>query len=131
MSEGIKKFEELARTDAAFREKLKAAMEKYSGEESEKAVFENVLVPLAAEYGISATYDEFRAYLEGISDQEMSSDEVKQVAGGVTKGGGANACFIVGLGGGAVYSDENGGTVCLGVGIGDAAEACVTKGYGF
>ena len=46
MNEGLKKMEELLRTDTAFQEKLKAAMESYTGEQKEEAVFNAILVPL-------------------------------------------------------------------------------------
>lgn len=49
MNQELKKFEELFKTDAGFQEKLKAAMYTYAGEQTEQAVFEAVLVPLAAE----------------------------------------------------------------------------------
>ena len=47
MNEGIKKFEELQRTDETFQAKLKAAVESYTGENTEEAVFNGVLVPVA------------------------------------------------------------------------------------
>ena len=91
MSEGILKFRELMQTDKAFQSKLEAALENYKGEKTEKAVFEAVLTPLAQEYGISATFEE---YLDAISDQELSLDELNQVAGGTAK---TNNCSVVGL----------------------------------
>ena len=47
MNEGIRKFVELQRTDETFQAKLKAAVESYTGENSEEAVFNGVLVPVA------------------------------------------------------------------------------------
>jgi len=35
MNEGLKKFEVLLKTDTAFQEKLKTAMENYTGEQTE------------------------------------------------------------------------------------------------
>ena len=58
----IIKFRELLLTDTEFQEKLRKASEAYKGEKDEKAVFDNVLTPLAKEYGLSATYEEFREY---------------------------------------------------------------------
>jgi hypothetical protein len=39
----------------------------YTGEKDEKAVFDNVLVPLAGEYGLSATYEEFKEFADALS----------------------------------------------------------------
>ena len=77
--DGIKKFVELMNTDEAFQAKLKEALAKYDGEKTEEAVFQNVLAPLASEYGITATIEEYKDY---ISDGELSTDELEQVAGG-------------------------------------------------
>jgi len=82
MSEGIKKFEELMKTDEVFKEKLKKAMDSYDGEKTQEAIFDAVLTPLAEEYGISATIEELKQYSEC---QELSEDEMNQVAGGVFK----------------------------------------------
>ena len=59
----LMKFRELMFTDADFQEKLKKAGEAYTGDKSEKAVFDNVLIPLAKEYGLSATFEEFKEYI--------------------------------------------------------------------
>jgi phosphoribosylamine--glycine ligase len=50
MNEGIKKFEKLLRTDESFQAKLKAAVESYTGEKNEEAVFNGVLLPVAKDY---------------------------------------------------------------------------------
>ena len=57
------RFRNLLMNDAGFQEKFRKAAEKYTGGQDEKTVFETLLLPLAQEYGLSATYDEFKAYL--------------------------------------------------------------------
>jgi len=132
MNEGLKKFEELLKTDAAFQGKMKAAMENYTGERTEQAVFEAVLVPLAQEYGIAASFEEYKEYINHISseDRELSEDEIDQVAGGKVSAGGLVAMFCntfgfgIGAGGGS-----DGGGACAGVGFGGGGTTvCVTLG---
>ena len=117
------------KTDAAFQEKLKAAMESYTGEQSEEAVFEAVLVSLAKQYGISASFEEYKEYVANISteDRELSQDEVDQLAGG-TKGIGigSTACLGIGVGLGGNYASST--SVCAIVSIGSGADACVVEG---
>ena len=87
------KFRELLNTDTEFQDKLRKAAESYTGEPGDKAVFENLLIPLAKEYGLSATFEEFVEYLKafmGGGEAELSEDELAMVAGG--KG----ICFVVG-----------------------------------
>ena len=103
MNEGMEKFRKLLLTDEDFRNKLKAAVESYTGEKTEEAVFNNVVVPFAAQYDITATYDEFKAYLEHLAaeDTEMNKDEVSQVAGGSKDrifGLGGDICAYIGAG---------------------------------
>jgi len=130
MNEGLKKMEELLRTDTAFQEKLKAAMESYTGEQKEEAVFNAILVPLAKEYGISASFDEFKEYIQNVlnEDRELSDDEVNQVAGG-TKGGGLGIgnCIGVGIGAGG-GAGESGCGICAGLGIGSGDYQCAGSG---
>ena len=87
------KFRELLNTDTAFQDKLRKAAESYTGEPDDKAVFDNLLIPLAGEYGLSASYEEFVEYLGafmGDGGSELSEDELAMVAGG--KG----ICFVIG-----------------------------------
>ncbi len=100
MNEKISKLCELAKTDAAFQEKLKAAAENYKGAEKEEDIFNTVLAPLTAEYGISMTFDEFKAFQAELAEENgpLSDDEVMQVAGGKNTGMGAGACVILGIG---------------------------------
>ena len=136
MSEGISKFRELLLTDKEFQAKLKAAAEKYDGEQTEEAMFEGILVPLASEYGISATLDELKAYQDSFNDPEMSSDELQQVAGG-SKGDweiygfGGTLCIYggVGIGGSGGGGAQSG---CLVIGGSNTAGGGMSEclGYG-
>ena len=100
MNEGIKKFEELLRTDESFKAKLQAAAEAYTGEENEEAVFNGVLLPVAKEYGISASYEELKDYIGNLAstDEIMDEEELKQIAGSKGGGFGAGVCYGVGIG---------------------------------
>ena len=118
------KFRELLNSDIGFQEKLKKAAEEYTGDQNEKAVFDNLLMPFAEKYGLSASYEEFSEFiraLSGGSDGELSEDELAQVAGG--KGSGGFLCGGIGVGLGRTNET---GDYCVvgGVGLG----ACVVEG---
>lgn len=89
-------------------------------------MFENVLLPVGKEYGLSATYEEYKEYIgsfAGTSDSELSEDELTQIAGG--KGDGAILCAIAGLGiGHTKLESDTAGCFVLGVGAG----ICVYEG---
>ena len=130
MNEGLEKFRELLLTDETFQKKLQDAAASYTGEQTEGAVFNNVLAPLAAQYGIRATYDEFKEYIVNLSTQEMSSEELAQVAGGDKfNGGGVGFATCKGIGGGAGGgAGENSGGACLIIGVGWNKIVCLTVG---
>ena len=113
------KFRDLLSSDPEFREKFKKAAQVYSGEQDEKAVFDNLLLPLTKEYGLSATYEEFKSYIgtfAGDAESELSEDELSQVAGG--KNSGYGLCF--GVGGGDLFGtseDDYYRLICGGVGL--------------
>ena len=94
MNDGFNKMKELLLSDEEFRGKLKAAYEAYKGDQTDESVFNEVLVPLAAEYGITATYDEYKEYIRSVpDDEELSPEELDQVAGGdKMKGFGGAVC---------------------------------------
>lgn len=120
----IFKFRELVLTDSEFQEKLRKATEAYTGEMDERSVFDNVLTPLAGEYGLSATYEEFREFagaFSGGTDGELSEDELTQVAGG--KGKGVYLCL--GLGAGFGTTDNPCDSCMI---IGAALGVCVAAG---
>jgi hypothetical protein len=69
--------------DLSCKQKFRKAAEAYTGEKDEKTIFDNVLTPLAKEYGLSATFEEFKEYAGAFScgtDGELSEDELSQVA---------------------------------------------------
>ena len=129
MKTDIQKFADLFRTDETFRNKLKEAMDAYTGERTEEAVFNNVLDPVAKEYGISATFDDYKDYIEQLGNQEMNKDELTQVAGGKISGGGIGAfdCTVIGLGAGAGGGSGSFG-FCVILGAGEGMAACFTVG---
>lgn len=137
--EDLKKFREMLLTDTDFQEKFRKAAESYTGEPEEKAIFDSLLNPLAQEYGLSASYEEFHEYIEsfvGGIDGELSEDELAQVAGGKDGGGLAWLKCIalgVGAGGGGAMSDAPGGYyfgtgLCLGIGAGIGKVSCSGEG---
>ncbi len=127
------RFAQLLNTDAGFQEKLRKAAENYNGEKDEKSVFENVLLPLGKEHGLSASYEEFSSFMKSLnsSEAELSDDELEQVAGGKMKVNGAGAGYIecasigFGFGGGIGMT---GGGACFGVGWGNSNVACALAG---
>ena len=138
MSEGISKFRELLLTDSEFQDKLRTAAETVDGGQTAEEVFSNILSPLAAQYGITATFDEFKEYIRNLSDdsEKMSEEELQQVSGGEGKGVGVSACYAaigVGFAGGSDFYDDdpnkNRYAGCIVIGAGQGASACVGKGY--
>ena len=127
MNKDLVKFRELLLTDQGFQSKLKDAASAYTGEQTEEAVFNNILVPVAAEYGIAATYEEFKDYIKELSDSEMSKDELIQIAGGKTGGLGIAGCYVIGGGTGAGAGSGSGG-VCLLFGVGWGYYNCTGEG---
>lgn len=123
------KFQELVTTDEKFREKLQTAIENYKGEQTEEAIFEQVLVPLAKEAGFSATYKEFQEFKESFANKEASEEELGQIAGGKDgNGAGATACLGIGAGAGLVGGENGNAQICMAVGIGFGAGICFVKG---
>ena len=132
--ENMEKFRELLLTDKEFQDKLKTAAEAYTGDQTEEDIFNKVLVPMAAEYGIYATYDEFKAYLSKITSGEMSQEELKQVAGGSkdswsTYGAGMGVCYYFGIGMGAT-STGNSTIACIVIGGSNGLEGGGCLSYG-
>ena len=129
----IIKFQELLNSDSEFREKLSKAAEVYAGGTNGREVFDNLLLPLAQEYGLSATYDEFSEYVSaaGKADSELSEDELAQIAGGKGGGIGVGECLSLGFGfgaGGASTGDDWGGGVCVLIGAGIGIFECIGPG---
>ena len=129
MNHDLEKFRTLLLTDTDFQKKLLAAAETYAGEWTEESFFNAVLVPIASEYGITATFDEFKEYKSGLENAEMSKDELQQIAGGKLDGGGAGytSCDGVGFGFGATGS-AGGGGACFIIGGGKGTVSCLLIG---
>ncbi len=121
------KFRDLIASDPEFQEKFRKAAEAYKGPQDEKSVFENLLQPLGKEYGLSATYEEFKEFtgaFTGEAGGELSEDELEQVAGG--KNSGIGLCAGIGIGdlfgedkdpsGYRVACQVVGASICLGAG---------------
>ena len=127
MHEGIKKFTELLHSDEAFRAKLTAAAENYTGEKTEEAIFSNILVPVAAEYGISVPYEEFQKFSSASKLQPLDDNELNQVAGGKAGGVVCLTCKGVGVGSGAGGGEGTGGACAL-LGFGWNTVVCGGQG---
>ena len=117
MSKDIKEFVEMIKNDTAVQEKIKKAVEGYTGDKTDEAVWEAVLAPIASEAGFDVTLNDYMAYVDEIkASGELSDDEMAQIAGG------AGFCFLIGGSGGAEASarkrDGCGACAFLGVGIG-------------
>ena len=129
--EDLNRFRSLLLSDEDFQEKLRKAAAEYTGGKDEKSVFDNLLLPLAQEYGLSASYEEFKEYVSAFTDGtdgELSDDELEQVAGGKDAGGlGVGACL--GLGGGVgIGAGAEGGGVCFIAGVGWNSYKCAFVG---
>lgn len=136
--EDLLKYRDLLLNDSDFQKKFLAAAEKYDGDRDEKAVFDKVVLPLGKEYGLSATYEEFKEYTDTFASKasaELSEDELAQVAGGKGGGLGIGKCMLFGAGiggGGAVEKSQYGYTpgfgLCLGIGAGVGKYGCAGSG---
>lgn len=113
MKQNFQKFMELVNSDEAIQKKLEEAVKNYTGEQTEQAAFENIVVPVAAEAGLPFTMEDFKQ-----SVHELTPDEMNQVAGGRSIG----TCHGMGVGWGMPdISEENGteiGVDCFFIGIG-------------
>lgn len=109
MEKDCKKFLEIIKKDEALQKKLEEAAKNYKGEQTEEAVFEQVIAPIAREADVSFTLDDLKQ-----SVQELDSDEMEQVAGGWGQGG----CGILGAGVGGAASKEEGFGLCFLIGAG-------------
>lgn len=84
-----------------------------------------MLIPVAGEYGITASFDEFRTYIGQLNDQELNTDEISQVAGGGPKGFGYEVCIYIGYG---IGGTSSGGCMIVGGTSGGTFDACIVEG---
>jgi len=122
MKKEFTQFMDMVKNDELLQKKLEEAGRSYTGAQSETEVFEQIVAPIAKNAGYDFTLEDMKQSL-----QELSLDEMSQVAGGW--GFGAGACKDAGLG--ISFADsENGGAFCLVIGSGDGAVACAGEGVG-
>lgn len=77
----VEKFEELLRTDEGLQQKMREAMAAYKGDKAdERAVFDAVIAPLAAEAGLPFTFEDSIDRVE--SGSGLSNEELADIAGG-------------------------------------------------
>ena len=87
MNQDLQNFNILLEKDTKLQEKVKSAAENYGGEKTQKAIYTNVLIPIAEEAGFHFTWEDIQEYALQISSsiQDLNGDEMDQVAGaGVT-----------------------------------------------
>ena len=136
MGKNVEKFVEILQNDLSLQEKIKAAIENYSGEQTTEASFQNVLQPIVKEQGCDFTLEDMQEYIKdkATSMQVLSKDEMDQVAGG-GGGFGATACASLGIGiGGQAEPCPNDPSsceefgFCLVIGLGTGVGACAVPG---
>lgn len=89
--ENVGRFEELLKSDEALQAKFAELGKAFEGTDADdRALFEGILAPLAAEAGLPFTYEEGVAYAS--QGKELSDDELDAVAGGFS------VCYIIGGG---------------------------------
>ena len=109
-AENVAKFEELLRSDEALKTKLDALAAAFEGDASdEKALFEAVIAPLAAEAGLPFTFEEGK---DGYADRELDDAELEAVAGG------DGFCFLLGGSTGVEAECREPGYACAFLGVG-------------
>ena len=133
MSDNMGKLMKLLMTDEALQQKVKAAAENYTGEQTEEAVFGAVLAPLAEEQGLPVTFEEYRALTEKVRTGEASEDELLQAAGGADysriNGGGVGMSSCSGMGFGiGLTAGAKGGALCIVMGGGFGGSFCLVVG---
>lgn len=113
--DNVIKFEELLREDEALRAKLEAATAAYVGDKSdEKAVFEAVVAPLAADAGLPYTYEEGK---EASFRRDLDEAELMVVAGGDW-----GFCILIGVSDHPDTECREPGYACAYIGVGAGGE---------
>ena len=133
MSGNMEKLIQLLMTDEVLQQKVKAAAESYTGEQTPEAVFEAVIAPLAEEQGLPVTFEEYRALTEKVRTGEASEDELLQAAGGADysriNGGGVGMSSCTGMGFGiGLTAGAKGGALCIVLGGGFGDSFCLAAG---
>ena len=93
----INQFEEMLRSDETLQAKLAEAEKAFAGDKAdEKAFFDAVIAPLAAEVGLPFTFEDMS---ELFDSRALNDAELEAVAGGddtCYTVGGEDACFTIG-----------------------------------
>jgi hypothetical protein len=119
--ENVKKFYQAVTADEGLRTRLNELFKSYQGQEvdeQKKAVLvEKLVLPEAAEKGLTFTMEELRQYEKeaaqrASADHELDDSELEAVAGG-SPGAGFALCFLAGVG----VMVEIGVVGCYGLGI--------------
>lgn len=131
MANDVSKLMELMKTDEGFRARLKEKADAYAGEKAEEPVFNGIIAPAAAEYGLTVTYADAKAYAESVKGREMDPDELRQVSGG-GKGYGLFLCDGLGYGLGFAGEEDGKGWyyagLCILGGLGQGELDCWGSG---
>ena len=81
--ENIRKFEEIIQKDSSIQERIRSASEAYvhmGKTADERAFFDEVIAPIAADCGVPFTYDEVVDVKDNMG--ELDESELEAVAGG-------------------------------------------------
>lgn len=123
--ENVREFEERLRGDEALQTRLRELAKAFEGDrQDERALFEAVVAPAAAEVGLPHTYDEALEYMaQKGDDEDISADEAKAVAAGERANPNwADMCIFLGFGdvnaNACAYPEDIGANACAGIGVG-------------
>ena len=82
MNKNVEKFQQMLSADEDLRNKIQAAADAYNGSKADdRAVFENIILPVARSVGVEFTYEEVREAV--VDGRDLTDDELELVAGGV------------------------------------------------
>ena len=81
MYKDVAKFRQLLETNPALRDKVRRAVVDFNGDkDNDRAVYEAIIAPIAANHGFDLTYEE--TFGTKTSTRELSDDELELIAGG-------------------------------------------------
>ncbi len=127
-------FVEKVKSDPELQKKLQASFDGFSGEQTEKAIFNEILSPIASEVGFSLTFEEVKQESERMRSAagQLNEDELGDVVAGrdfndIRFGAGSVDCQGAGVGLGVAVS-QTGASGCLMIGGGSAKGFCIFTG---
>ena len=122
MNQDVRKFEELMRNDPEIQKKLVERAENYTGDKTDaKELFNEVILPVAKEAGLEATYEEMVEYINSLNltpGDELSEDELQQIAGGYKNEWELRCAFIGYCSAPGTSNDDEAIGACLTLGVG-------------